>query len=103
MFQQAANCSVRNREPADKTQPTSCQLSVQTYWDSPEARNLFGSQNGDENALVTINQKITIKWLVIVMLLKAVICIMFVNKYRFLRYDNAVLSCAWCMSMHEKK
>jgi len=27
--------------PTDKIQLTSCQLSVQTYWDSPDARNTF--------------------------------------------------------------
>jgi len=39
----------------DKTQMTSCQLSVQTYWDSLKAQNLFRSQTGDENAILMLN------------------------------------------------
>jgi len=46
--------------PTDKTQLTSCQLSAQTYWNSTEARHLFGSQTGDKNACLTLNQKIEI-------------------------------------------
>jgi len=41
--------------PTDKTQLSSCKLYAQTYWDRPEARNLFGSQTGDENPLLTLN------------------------------------------------
>jgi len=33
-------------------------VSSVTYWESPEARKLFGASDGDEDALVTINQKI---------------------------------------------
>jgi len=33
-------------------------VSSVTYWESPEARKLFGASDGDKDALVTINRKI---------------------------------------------
>ncbi len=33
-------------------------VSLVTYWESPEARKLFGALDGDQDGLVAINQKI---------------------------------------------
>jgi len=48
----------RQAMPAAENHLSSLQLASQMYWDSSEARTLFGAQKEDVNMLVTINQKL---------------------------------------------
>jgi len=41
-----------------QTMPAVCHMSSETYWNSSEARKLFGASDSDQDSLVMLNRKI---------------------------------------------